>query len=67
MDAKIDKEEMELEMKEIESKFNENVALFKKYHNRTKEKETIVNLFNKLSLNFMKILLLKLLDMLHNF
>ncbi|CAD8069113.1 unnamed protein product [Paramecium primaurelia] len=41
MDAKIDKEEMELEMKEIENKFNENVALFKKYHNRTKEKETI--------------------------
>lgn len=46
MDAKIDREEMELEMKEIENKFNENVILFKKYHNRSKDKEMIVKILN---------------------
>ena len=35
---------MELEMKEIENKFSENVMLFKKYHNKQRDKETIVKI-----------------------
>lgn len=61
MDAKIDKEEMELEMKEIENKFNENVNLFKKYHNRAKDKEIIVNKYIILQSKFFEDSLVKVI------